>query len=204
MQHDKGCPRRNWTKQKCWISGWSIYSLSWHELHSKQAHCATRQKTWLCLLRDCEMKSNNVDSGSWGSNVDVALQCQHTSINNLIKNSVVKTLFKLPFFFPMSWKDPQLNPHSASCLHIVLCGLCRTGDSFKSIISMSSRTAICGASNFLSHLPLISAISFCCSRSLMSLSVSMRSSFIFHWSGWTQIQHINPTHQSNKIRLLDP
>lgn len=200
----KDAPGGTGQKWKCWISGWSIYSLYWHELHSEQAHCAARQKTWLCLLRDCEMKSNNVDSGSWGSNVDVALQCQHTSINNLIKSSLVKTLFQLPFFFQMCSKHPQLNPHSASCFQIIRCGLSPTGGSFKFIISMPSRTATGSASHFLSCLPLITAFSFSCSWSLMSLSVSLPSSFIFHWSRWTQIPHMNPTHQSNKIWLLDP
>ncbi|TNM96236.1 hypothetical protein fugu_015897 [Takifugu bimaculatus] len=56
------------------------------------------------------MKSNNMDSR--GSAVVVALQCQHTSINNLIKSFMVNTLFQLPYFFQtglkaLGWILPQ-------------------------------------------------------------------------------------------------
>lgn len=64
----------------------------------------------LSWLGDCEMKSNNMDSR--GSAVVVALQCQHTSINNLIKSFMANTLFQLPYFFQtglkaLGWILPQ-------------------------------------------------------------------------------------------------
>lgn len=113
------------------------------------------------------MKSNNVDSGSRGTTVDAALQCQHTSINNLIKSPVVTTLFQLPSFSQTRWTHSQRNPHSASSLHVVQCGLSPTG----------------GCCKFLSYCPLL----FRRFWSPMSLPVSIPSSFAFHWSRWTKI-----------------
>lgn len=152
------------------------------------------------------MKSNNVDSGSEASTVDVALQCQHTSINNLIKSSVVETLFQLQLLLHLlglllqtSWKRWQPNPRSASSCQIALRGFV----SYRWFVSSSffflffkRKTTICGASHLLSRLfppiipPLLISYVPLCLRTLPSSS---------YWSGWTQIPRVQPLQTSGSI-----
>ena len=127
------------------------------------------------------MKSNNVDSGSRGTTVDAALQCQHTSINNLIKSPVVTTLFQLPSFSQTRWIHSQRNPHSASSLHVVQCGLCPTG----------------GCREFLSYCPLLSSQLLISDVPLCLYTFFIRFPLI-------EVAKNPPTHHGNKIRWLDP
>lgn len=97
--------------------------------------------------------------------MDVALQCQHTSINNLMKSSVVKTL--LPFLPTDVRKTPTatVHPHAVSSLHVVCVPQVITLSS-----SSACRAATCSASRLLSCQSIISPFSFCCSCSMMPFS----------------------------------
>ena len=106
------------------------------------------------------MKSNNVDSGSRGSTQDVALQCQHTSINNLIKRPVVKTLFRLPFFFQTCRKKLAAK---SSRMSRTMWSLCPTGGRCEFTVGVSCHAVFCSTSHlllvFLSCCPLPPAAS---------------------------------------------